>query len=432
VLKHTWQKALVNFNTYTYLRKFNMESNLPAEEVRRIQFTRLKTLLCDVYQTHPFYRERFQASQFDPFKMDDLSDYRKVPILEKDDYRTFIKSQLEQNEKRYRNWYKDGTSGSTGIPLRILRTWDERAYMSAKWMRVLYLNGYNWRDVTFSLPHPHREKPDSVVQRFGILQRYTIAYDAPVENMVEMYLKVRPSFVYANKTHLVIMALYCEQNKIELPKPHLCISVAETMDERSRAVIENCFGAENLIEAYGAIEFGIIAWQQKGEDFFTFCHTTNYLEVHDENGQDTNFGRCIITDLYVRSFPLIRYNLGDVLVTETKNGLPIIMKIRGRQDDWIIFADGERMPFHTFYGIMERRQEIKQFRVTQEDYYEIRIQVVRESEADKSALENSLLTDLRREVRDKDIEYIIDFVDNIPQDPNGKIRMLISKIKQNR
>ena len=188
------------------------------------------------------------------------------------------------------------------------------------------------------------------------------------------------------------MALYCEQNKIELPKPNLCISVAETMDERSKAVLKKFYGAENLIEAYGAVEFGIIAWQKKGEDYFNFSHTTNYLEVQDENG------------------------------------LPIIKKIRGRQDDWIIFADGERMPFHAFYEIMERRQEIKQFRIIQEDYYKICIQIVKDIETDKSALENTLLIDLRREVRDKDIDYIIDFVDDIPPDPNGKIRMLISKI----
>jgi len=428
VIKETWQKATLNFRTYPYLRKFIKESQLPAEEVRKIQFTRMKALLCDVYQTHPFYRERFDASQFNPFMMADLSDFNKVPVLEKDDYRTLIKSQLEQNEERYRFWYKDGTSGSTGIPLRILRTWDERAYMSGKWMRVLLLNGYNWRDVTFSLPSPHRLQRDSIVQRFGILKRYTVAYTAPVENMVEMYLKVRPSVIYANKSHLVLMALYCEQNKIELPKPNLCISVAETMDERSKAVLKKFYGAENLIEAYGAVEFGIIAWQKKGEDYFNFSHTTNYLEVQDENGQDTNFGSCLITDLFIRSFPLIRYNLGDILDTENKNGLPIIKKIRGRQDDWIIFADGERMPFHAFYEIMERRQEIKQFRIIQEDYYKICIQVVKDIETDKSALENTLLIDLRREVRDKDIDYIIDFVDDIPPDPNGKIRMLISKI----
>jgi phenylacetate-coenzyme A ligase PaaK-like adenylate-forming protein len=428
MLRDTWQKATINFRIYAYMRKFIKESRLPAEEVRKIQLTRMKKLLGDVYQTHPFYRERFDASQFDPYKMADLSDIKKVPILEKDDYRTFINNQLEKGEKPYQNWYDDTTGGSTGIPLRILRNWDERAYMLAKWMSVLKLNGYNWRDVTYSMPAPSHIQRDSIVQRFGIMKRYMVAFTDPVENMVEMILKVNPTVIYGNKTHLVHIALYCDKNKIKLPKPRLCISFAETMDERSRAVIEKCFGAENLMQIYGAIEFSIIAYQIQGEEYCNWSHTTNYLEVLDENGQDTNFGGSIITDLFIRSFPMIRYNLGDILYTETKDGLPVIKKIHGRQDDSIVFADGERLPWHIFSLILERRHELKQFRVIQEDYDKIRIMVAKEAEADKIAVENAILSDLSEEVHNKDMKYIVDFVDHIPPDPNGKIRLLISKV----
>ena len=75
-----------------------------------------------------------------------------------------------------------------------------------------------------------------------------VAFTDPVEKMVEMYLKVKPTVIYGNKTHLVQIALYCDLYKIELPKPRICISFAETMDERSRAVIEKCFGAESLMQ----------------------------------------------------------------------------------------------------------------------------------------------------------------------------------------
>ena len=428
MFKDTWQKATLNFRIYAYMRRFIRESRLPAEEVRKIQLARMKNLLCDVYQTHPFYQERFDAVQFDPFKMADLSDIKKVPILEKNDYRTFINNQLEQGEKRYQHWYSDTTGGSTGIPLRVLRNWDERAYMLAKWMRVLVLNGYNWRDVTFSMPAPDHIQRDSFVQRFGIMRRHMVGFTEPVEKMVEMYLKVKPTVIYGNKTHLVQIALYCDQNKIELPKPRICVSFAETMDERSKAVIENCFGAESLMQIYGAIEFSIIAFDIKGEDYCNWSHTTNYLEVLDKNGQDTDFGSSIITDLFIRSFPLIRYNLGDILDTEIIDGLPVIKKIHGRQDDSIVFANGERLPWHIFSLILERQNELKQFRVIQEEFNRIRILVVSDAEADKETVENAILSDLREEVRNEGMEYIIDFVDIIPPDPNGKIRLLISKV----
>jgi phenylacetate-CoA ligase len=428
MLKDTWQKATLNFRIYAYMRKFIRESRLPAEEVHKIQLVRMKNLLCDVYQTHPFYRQRFDASRFDPFKMKELDEIKKLPILEKDDYRTFIKGQLEQGDKRYQHWYDDATGGSTGIPLRVLRNWDERAYMLAKWMRVLLLNGYNWRDVTFSMPAPDHIQRDSFVQRFGIMRRYMVAFTDPVEKMVEMYLKVKPTVIYGNKTHLVQIALYCDLYKIELPKPRICISFAETMDERSRAVIEKCFGAESLMQIYGAIEFSIMAFDIRGEDYCNWSHTTNYLEVLDENDQDTNFGTSIITDLFIRSFPMIRYNLGDILDTDIKDGLPIIRKIHGRQDDLIVFADGKRLLWHIFSLILERRKEIKQFRVIQEDYDRIRILAAVEVEADKIYIENAILSDLREEVRNEGMEYIVDFVDHIPPDPNGKIRLLISKV----
>jgi len=428
--KDAWQKATLNFRIYAYLQKLIKESRLPAEEVRKLQFTRLKKLLCDVYQTHPFYQERFDASRFDPYKMADISELKNVPVLEKEDYRTFIKSRLEKKgEKHYQHWYVDSSSGSTGIPLRILRTWDERAYMLAKWMRVLVLNGYKWRDVTFSLPSPSHVQRDSIVQRFGILKRYAIAYTDPVENQVEMYLKAKPSIVYGNKTYLVQLALYCNENKIQLPKPYLCVSFAEKMDGPSRSVMEKCFGTDCLMEIYGALEVSIIAWQIKSEDYFNICHTTDVLEVLDENGQDTNYGVSILTDLFIRSFPMIRYNLGDLLDTEIVNGLPVIRQIEGRQDDRIIFADGESVPWPICAIILERRRnELKQFRVIQEDYNFIRVVVAKEEDADKSAIENAIINDLRKEMRDDGMEYVVDFVDRIPPDPNGKIRLLISKV----
>jgi phenylacetate-coenzyme A ligase PaaK-like adenylate-forming protein len=430
MLKHTWQKATLNFRIYAYLQKLIKESRLPAEEVRKLQFTRLKKLLCDVYLTHPFYQERFDASRFNPYTMVDLSELKSIPVLEKEDYRLLIKEQLGiKGEKSYRNWYEDSTSGSTGIPLRILRTWDERAYMLAKWMRVLFLNGYHWRDVTFSIPSPSHVQRDSIVQRFGIYKRYVIACTDPVENQVEMYLKANPSIVYGNKTYLVQLALYCNQNNIKLPHPELCVSFAEEMDGPSRSVLEKCFGPDCLMEIYGALEVSIIAWQIKGMDYFNICHTTDILEVLDENGRDTNHGVSLLTDLYIRSFPMIRYNLGDMLDTEIINGLQVIDKIGGRQDDKIIFADGGSVPWPMFAIILERRRdEIKQFRVIQEDYNLIRIVVAKDEKADRSVVENAIINDLRNEVRDEGMEYIIDFVDRIPPDPNGKIRLLISKV----
>ncbi|MCK5464429.1 MAG: hypothetical protein KAI95_15485, partial [Bacteroidales bacterium] len=173
----------------------------------------------------------------------------------------------------------------------------------------------------------------------------------------------------------------------------------------------------------------IMAYQIKGEDYFHMCDATDIIEVLDENGQDTNYGNALLTNLFIRSFPMIRYNLRDTLDTDIIDGLPVIKKIGGREDDKIKFVDGKIVPMNVIAIIMERRcGELKQFRVIQEDYDLIRIVVAKEAEADKSAVENAIITDMRKEVRDEGIEYIVDFVDRIPPDPNGKIRLLISEV----
>jgi len=432
MLRENWQKATINFRIYAYMRQLMKEARLPAEEVLKIQFARLKTLLCDVYQTHPFYQERFDASRFDPYKMADISELKNVPVLDKEDYRSLIKSLVEKNgEKYYQRWFHDFTSGTTGIPLHIMRTWDERAYMLAKWMRVLYLNGYSWRDVTFSLPSPGHIQRDSIVQRFGILKRYSIAYTDPLEDQVELFLTAKPSVIYGNKTFLVQLAMYCNENNIKLPQPYLCVSFAEKMDGPSRSVLEKCFGPDCIMEIYGALEVAIMAYQIKGENYFHLCDTTDIIEVIDENGQDTKYGNALLTNLFIRSFPMIRYNLRDMLDTEVINGLPVINKIGGRQDDKIKFADGKTIPVSIIAIIMDKwREEMKQFRVIQEDYDLIRIVVAREEKADKTALESSIIAEMRKELRDEGVRYVVDFVDRIPPDPNGKIRMLISRMDE--
>jgi phenylacetate-CoA ligase len=438
MLTDQWQKLTLNFRIFIYLRRFIKESRLPGEKIRSLQFLRLKALLCDAYATHAFYRKRFDAAGFDPFHMREPDEIKRIPILSKEEYRQFTNDFFQQQPGRCNAWYRDGTSGSTGMPLTIYRTWDERAYMSAKWMGVLYCNGYTRRDRTFSIPSPHRLQRESIIQNFGLFARYSVPYNALAEEMVTAYLKCKPTIIYANKSQLVVMALYCQKNGINLPKPRLCVSAAETMDAGSRALITGLFGEDCLVEAYGTVETNILAWQERGEeDVFRVSHATNLLEVlNDDAGRtsgaqnNTNTGRAVVTDFFIRSFPLIRYDLGDVLETETCNGVTVIRKIRGRMDDWVIFPDGDRRSFHFFYEIMERRPEILQFRVIQEAYDRIRINAVKAPDGDAEALERDLLSDLRREVRDDGVTYVIEWVDDIPPDPNGKLRMLISRVGQ--
>jgi phenylacetate-CoA ligase len=108
-------------------------------------------------------------------------------------------------------------------------------------------------------------------------------------------------------------------------------------------------------------------------------------------------------------------------------GLPIIKRIRGRMDDWITWKDGSIIPFHFFYEVMERRTEISQFRIIQENYDLIRVNLVLKPNVDEDQVKKILIHDLKNEIKD-DVTYNTKIVESIPPDPTGKLRMVVSKI----
>jgi phenylacetate-coenzyme A ligase PaaK-like adenylate-forming protein len=367
-----------------------------------------------------------------PDKFHSVEDLRKLPLLTKDEYREWIAETYCRAPDRYDRWFRDGTSGSTGSPLVIYRPWKEQAYIIAKWLRELVINGYRpmW-DKTFCLVSPHRlASRDSILQRVGLYRRSMLSYLASPREMVDAFNQARPHLFYANKSQFIQMASYAKHCGVDLYKPPLYACGAETIDDASRRLIYECFGERGFIESYGCVELGILAFQEtRDKSFLHFCHDTNILELITHDESDPDEGNCVITDLHQYAFPLVRYNLGDYLVTKRRDNLQVILRITGRQDDWIVFKEGYRIPFHGFYEVMERRTDIYQFRVIQEDYELIRVLVVRKPDSDPRAVRTQILADLEQDVS-SGISYEVEFVDDLPPDANGKLRMLISKVPQ--
>jgi len=260
------------------------------------------------------------------------------------------------------------------------------------------------------------------------MPRDNVSYLDTPENMYKCYLKSNPDILIANKSQLVQLSLYIKRMGADIKKPKIAVCGAETLDANSRMVIQEIFGEENLVEIYGAIECGILGFELKGKGFLYPSHDTHIIELDNNGVINKTSGNCIVTALDIYSFPLIRYRLGDWLEMAETEGVPVIKSILGRMDDWITWKDGSKIPFHFFYEIMERRPEISQFRIIQENYDLIRVLTVLRPNAGELEVRKILLHDLKREI-DEGVTYEIEFVESIPPDPTGKLRMVVSRIK---
>ncbi len=424
-------KSTLNIQVGLWLRELMRNYPFEKVDIEKMQERKLQHLVNRAYKI-PFYRERFLQSGLHPKDVRTVGDLKHLPVLKKNELREWVEYEYRKAPKRYEKWYRDGTSGSTGIPLTIYRPWNEQAYIIAKWLRELCVSGYRpFRDRVCCMVSPHRiSGRDSILQRIGILQRHPVSYLLPPEEMVRAYNHFKPDLFYANKSQMVQMAEYAESRSLALHTPRIYACGAETVDANSRKLIQKAFGQEGYFETYGSVELGILGFQTAANnDFYHFCHDTNIFEFTDrELGDQTQ--RCYITDLHQFAFPLIRYDIGDRLQTDLVNGLPVIRSIRGRMDDWVVFKDGQRIPFHVFYEIMERRPEVRQFRVIQEQHTLIRLQIVKAPTAYAKELQKTLVADLKKELCAAIMDYEFEWVDELPPDPNGKLRMLISKVEQ--
>lgn len=431
------QKNLVN--TYTFLNLMNQLRSFPRDpgKTRQRQLKKLRRLLSRAWEDHEFYRDRMADAGLDPHLMNNLEELEKLPPLTKEEYRSFTNDLLSRHPDKYRSWYFDQTSGSSGTPLRIVRSWPERGYVMAKWLRAIYMNGYSCRHRTLRIIAPHRMsgKKDTFLQHLGLYRFHMVSYFASGREMAEAFQKISPDFFYANRTQAAETAQYILDSGMNIRKPIIYSVGAEVIDPNSRNLFNQVFGKENFFENYGCEEAGMLAFQMRGEEGLHFCHDTNILELINPDGTPARTrGEVLITDLEIDSFPLVRYRLGDTVETFDRDaGLPGIKVVRGRTEDWLCWKDGTKTSNVFFYEILGRfSSRISRFRIVQENFDMIRIFIVVlpcvAGKKERDILRDEIVSCMKQEMR-PEIAYRVEYVKTIPPDPSGKMGIISSKVR---
>lgn len=254
-----------------------------------------------------------------------------------------------------------GTSGHRGIFL--VSDKEKNMWVGAILAKCLYSGIFHKYKIAFFL------RADSnlyeAVGSKNISFRYFDMYNDIEENVSKLN-KFMPDILVAPPQVLLQLTNF-DVSKLPLKK---IISVAEVLEANDRKVIQNKFGL-NVDEVYQCTE-GFLA------------HTCQYGSLHinedivklEKEYIDRSSGRFIpiITDMYRRSQPIIRYRLNDILVednTMCKCGSAFcrISKIEGRQDDIFIFKGKSGQEVQVYPDFIRRcflfSDSIKQYRVEQ-------------------------------------------------------------------
>jgi len=409
---------------------------LPNYQKEQLVSKRLKSVLISSYKHVPYYRKMMQNLGYDPvYDYKGPQDLKMFPVTTKLDLKTHGPSSFLKENTDTANLYILSTSGSTGIPIKIYLDMNEKAFRIAKWLRVLFMNGYSVRDKILSTTPPTRLNDGiTFLQKFGILRRLAINYMLPAKQIADAILSYEPQIIYANRSHLDSVALELLKREIKPKGLKLIIAGAEIIHESSRDLCKKAFGLD-ITEYYGSNEMGVMAFEITGRNGLHLCDDLTFFEFLDKNGNPVlpgEPGRIIVTDLIGKTMPFIRYDQEDFAVTDNiinSKGLPekIISKILGRDDDQVTLPDGSTKTFHEFYIIMNKYTGVTQFRVIQKTKSYFQIKVVTDNNYFKE-IYNQIMDSLYLRFP-KSCRFNILRVGSLEPDLTGKLRMFISELK---
>lgn len=420
------QRKLFNFYTGLELMKYLRYSYGTKKYQDKVRQEKIAKFAQNAYRI-PFYKKRFDDAGVDPNSIRKESDFIKLPLLTKEEFREWMEEEIAKKENE--SCVKIHTSGSSGMPLSVLFTPKEYASDIANVLRSMMVAGYNpffGKTLTEIDSSSEDVGYKTFIQRLGILKREIFDEDWEAEEIIKIVNQYKPNLIRMYKSEMLRVAIYAEQNGIEFYHPDYHLVLGENVDEISERVIRNNWGGK-LINLYGCVENGSIAVKKPGDDKYLIQDDACILNVYSSNNQLCDSGKVILTTLYKYNFPLINYDLKDIVVLD-KNDRQYIREIKGRENDVIKYSDGTATHWIQMWHIVSMQENILQARFVQESYQELRCEIIIKNASDRDRIINELYEEIQnKEVKGK-IHLSIVVVDHIPSDASGKVKMIVSKV----
>lgn len=334
-------------------------------------------------KNNSFYKEQVSTSNYE--------NWSDLPIMNKKNLQKTLLERLS-NGYTYKNSYLNKTSGSTGEPFMFAKdkychalTWASNLYRFG-WYNINFNHSYQARFYGIPMDFIGNKKErlkDFLSNRF----RFAIfdLSDAVLERFLIHFRNKKFDYINGYTSSIVLFAKFLQKKNIVLsticPTLKACMVTSEMLFEEDKTLLEKQLGIP-IINEYGASELDLIAFQNP-EGEWQVNSETLFVEILDENNVVLPYGkegRIVITSLFNKAHPFIRYDIGDIGVLEKKSTLqkPILKKLIGRTNDVAILPSGKKAPGLTFYyitkSIIEDDGNVKEFVIkqTKTDTFEIK------------------------------------------------------------
>jgi phenylacetate-CoA ligase len=421
-------------------RTFLHESEQWTTEVlAAYQLERLRVLLEHAQANVPYYRELFRAHGVKPEDVRQLSDLRRLPVLEKADLQRFlpelVSTDVPPEDRRYFT-----TAGSTGIPVGFYHAPEqaavEWAFMTTQWQRVGYEDGDSSIVLRGSVVSNGKLFERAAIRNELVMSSYRLT-DELMPIYLERIRAFRPRFIQAYPSSVTLLARHMVERGERPPeglKAVLCGS--ENLYPWQRELIEAAFRCR-VFSWYGQSENVCLAGECEYDTRLHVFPQYGITELVDKRGapvaEPGARGEIIATGLIGRGTPLIRYRTMDVAVLGDRCELcrrpyALLERIEGRLQEFLITTTGRPISMAAINMHSPVFDNVQQFRFYQDTPGKAVLKIVPKPSFSWEQDEPSILAELALKVGEG-LQLGLELVPEIPRTRTGKFRFLDQRLE---
>lgn len=451
-----WKKLHFIINFYYQRYRSLLFSKLSEDEKITYRKKKLNQIVSYAKEHSSYYRDLYRDIEsvdsveelpiiFKQDIVDNFNELITIKDINKEDLANYFSEPFDFN-KRFRSKYLAfHTSGSTGNPVYVV--WGENVFgisLSNYYFRIKSAVGL---EKTKRIKVAYVGITDDYVGGnswvYGMKEFATIKIISiflPIEEMIQKLNSFQPDIIFTKPSLLGELAKLKRDGSLDIA-PKEVIFAGEMIMPQDLKNIEKYFGIKP-INSYSTCETGPVAVQMDvNKEGLKIFDDLVWLELVDEDNQPIHdyykVGYVVITNLYNKYMPVIRYRIGDRAYFVPEESRPIgssISYIQGRGTSFFVFENelGERVnvaefPFWSLYI-----PGISRYQVIQTSYHELLINIEFD-ELDgtllKDEIKKKFLKKLRRILKpyyiDEFIKLKVEEVEHIPINKAGKIQVTI-------
>jgi phenylacetate-CoA ligase len=374
---------------------------MPKEDLQKMQYKLLKSLVYRLYSFSPFYHERMKEEKVHPDDIRELSDVKKLPFMFKrdlrDNYPDKIFTATQDELVRYHV-----SSGTTGKPTVVGYTQNDLDLWTASLARALTSTGLGRGDV-IQVSYGYGLFTGGLGLHYGAERIGATVLPTSVgntERQIELMQDLGATAIACTPSYLLHIGEVAEKMGINIRKDtqlRTGILGAEPWTDGMRTRMESWLGIK-AYDIYGTSELSgpmfTECTEQKG--FHVWADLALVEVIDPKTGEPLepgSSGELTITMLQKEALPMIRYRIGDISVVTDEvcpcgRTPPRVQRIRGRVDDMLIIRGINVFPSQVEYTLMGIPEVGQHFQIVVDrkgalDNMLVRVELNKESFSDK-------------------------------------------------